>query len=76
MKWLWSLLPTLVSNSSIPAGAPQLAANAVVIAADDRGGGIAPGEIVVLYPSHAGPPTLAESPAIFPRSADDVVYIK
>jgi uncharacterized protein (TIGR03437 family) len=37
---------------------PELKATAIVSAADHRGGAISPGEIVVLYASHAGPPSL------------------
>lgn len=37
---------------------PELTATAIVSAADHRGGAISPGEIVVLYPSNAGPASL------------------
>src|ERR1700722_19188494 len=38
---------------------PELSARDVVNAADYKGGGVVPGEIVVLFPSNAGPPHLA-----------------
>ncbi len=37
---------------------PQLRASDIVNAADYRAGGVAPGEIVVVYPSNAGPPSI------------------
>jgi uncharacterized protein (TIGR03437 family) len=37
---------------------PELKATAIVNAADHRGGAISPGEIVVLWPSNAGPASL------------------
>jgi uncharacterized protein (TIGR03437 family) len=40
------------------AGGPELFARDVVNAADYSGGGVAPGEFVVLYPSNAGPPDM------------------
>jgi len=39
---------------------PEFLARDVVNAADYRGGGVAPGEIVVLFPSNAGSPEIAE----------------
>jgi uncharacterized protein (TIGR03437 family) len=54
---------------------PELTARNVVNAANLKAGGIAPGEIVVLFPSNAGPPHIAEWPTIFPRSAADLEYI-
>jgi uncharacterized protein (TIGR03437 family) len=59
-----------------PENPPQLSARTVVNAADYRGGGVAPGEIVVLFPANAGPLRLAEWPTIFPRTADDLAYIE
>jgi uncharacterized protein (TIGR03437 family) len=41
------------------ATAPELSARNVVNAADYRGGAVAPSEIVVLYPTNAGPPEMA-----------------
>ncbi len=41
------------------ADSPQLSARDVVNAADLSGGRVAPGEIVVLFPSNVGPPVLA-----------------
>ena len=41
------------------ADAPELSAHDIVNAADRSGGGVSPGEIVVLFPSNAGPPSLA-----------------
>jgi len=38
---------------------PELFARNVVNAADYRGGAVAPSEIVVLYPTNAGPPEMA-----------------
>lgn len=43
---------------------PSLFARDVVNAADHRSGGVAPGEIVVLYPSNAGPQQLVEWPPV------------
>ena len=40
------------------ANGPELSARDVVNAADYRGGGVAPNEIVVLYPANAGPPEM------------------
>jgi uncharacterized protein (TIGR03437 family) len=54
LSWL---LPFL-AQAQVPA--PELMAGRVVSAADYRGGGVAPGEIVVLFPSHAGPPDFAQ----------------
>src|ERR1700728_990150 len=39
---------------------PELSARDVLRAADRFSGGVAPGEIVVLFPSNAGPESLAE----------------
>ncbi len=55
---------------------PELTARNVVNAANFKSGGIAPGEIVVLFPSNAGPPNIAEWPTIFPRSAADLEYMR
>jgi uncharacterized protein (TIGR03437 family) len=41
------------------ASGPELFARDVVNGADYRGGGVAPGEYVILYPSNAGPPDMA-----------------
>lgn len=41
------------------ASGPELFARDVVNGADYSGGGVAPGEIVVLFPSNAGPPEMA-----------------
>lgn len=38
---------------------PELSARDVVNAADYSGGGVAPSEVVVLYPANAGPPAMA-----------------
>lgn len=61
---------------------PELFARDVVNAAGHRGGGVAPGEIVVMYPSNAGPSQLVEWPAggaggtrvLFDNIAAPVVY--
>ena len=37
---------------------PALLASRIVNAADHSGGRVSPGEIIILYPSHAGPPAL------------------
>ena len=41
---------------------PELFARDIVNAADHQGGGVAPGEIVILYPSNAGPERIVEWP--------------
>ena len=41
-----------------PGGGPELSAHSVVNAADYSSGGVAPGEIVVLFPSNTGPPDM------------------
>jgi uncharacterized protein (TIGR03437 family) len=41
-----------------PDNRPELLARDVVNAADYSGGGVAPGEVVVLFPSNAGPPDM------------------
>jgi uncharacterized protein (TIGR03437 family) len=55
---------------------PQLAAHAVIGAADRRPGAIAPGEIVTLFPDHAGPAEIAIWPNVFPRDPDDLRYMR
>jgi uncharacterized protein (TIGR03437 family) len=64
------------------AAGPELFARDVVNAADYSGGGVAPGEIVVMFPSNAGPSELVEWPAgskgatrvFFDNIAAPVVY--
>jgi uncharacterized protein (TIGR03437 family) len=49
----------------------------VVNSADGKGGGgVAPGEIVTLFPTNAGPPSLAAWPTIFPRTDSDLEYMR
>lgn len=55
--WLF-LCAVLKAASDGPAG-PALSAGGVVNAADHSGGRVAPGEIVVLFPSNVGPAVLA-----------------
>lgn len=52
MIWL------LLFLQQVQAAAPELLASNVVSAADYRGGGVAPGELILLYPSNAGPPEI------------------
>jgi uncharacterized protein (TIGR03437 family) len=61
---------------------PELFARDVVNAADYSGGGVVPGEIVVMFPSNAGPPEIAEWPTgstgstrvFFDNMAAPIVY--
>jgi uncharacterized protein (TIGR03437 family) len=53
--WMLCMWPVLRAASE----GPELSAGDVVNAADHSGGKVAPGEIVVLFPSHAGPEVLA-----------------
>lgn len=80
MTQLWCLLPMTAALALAfqdnPARSPQLSASAIVNGADYRAGGVVPGEIVVLFPTNAGPARLAEWPTVFPRSADDLAYIE
>jgi uncharacterized protein (TIGR03437 family) len=80
MTRLWCVLPLTATVALAfqhnPASPPQLSPRTVVNAGDYRGGGVAPGEIVVLFPANAGPARLAEWPTIFPRGADDIAYIE
>jgi len=48
---------------------PELLAADVVNAADYRGGGVAPSEVVVLFPSNAGPPEMASWGLDIPHKA-------
>jgi uncharacterized protein (TIGR03437 family) len=48
----------LLSAFSLAADDPHLDAASIVSAADHRGGKVSPGEIIVLYPSNAGPDVL------------------
>jgi uncharacterized protein (TIGR03437 family) len=50
--------PVTPPVSPPPVATPTLTANAVVNGASFQGGGVAPGEIVTLYPQNAGPDTL------------------
>jgi uncharacterized protein (TIGR03437 family) len=80
------LLAAIAMLGAIPCGivlrsrwlhpGPELTPRNVVNAANFKSGGIAPGEIVVLFPSSAGPPKIAEWPTIFPRSASDLEYMR
>src|SRR5580698_5389878 len=51
------------------AGGPALSARDVINAADRSGGGVAPGEVVILHPSNAGPADIVQWQAAFPTSA-------
>jgi uncharacterized protein (TIGR03437 family) len=48
----------LLAGAIARAAAPELKPTAIVSAADHRGGSVSPGEILVLYPSNAGPAAL------------------
>jgi uncharacterized protein (TIGR03437 family) len=77
MRRLWFLLPiTTTVALAFQHSPPRLSASTVVNAADYRSDGVAPGEIVVLFSTNAGPARLAEWPTIFPRSAEDLAFIK
>jgi len=60
------VVPALFLSSSLSmtviraADRPELSARDIVRSADRMPGGVSPGEIVILFPSHAGPDTLAE----------------
>lgn len=51
MGVIFALLPARASG-------PEISADRVVNAADRRAGGVAPSEVVVLYPTNAGPPEM------------------
>src|SRR5580704_11200596 len=55
MRSFWFGLALAASVAAQQEAGPELAAGNVVNAADYRGGGVVPSEIVVLYPSNAGP---------------------
>src|SRR5689334_20582512 len=55
---LWLCLWMVLKGA---AAQPHLSARDIVNAAGRSAGGVAPGEIVVLFPSHAGPEVLAGS---------------
>jgi uncharacterized protein (TIGR03437 family) len=50
----------LVSHAALADGAPELSARDIVRSADHFAGGVSPGEIVLLFPSNAGPEILVE----------------
>ncbi len=54
-RWIVSLA---VAAVSFAADTPRLSPEAIVSAADHRGGRVSPGEIIVLYPENAGPEQL------------------
>ena len=57
----WIAIALLVPVIALASGEPSLDVSAVVSAADHKGGKVSPGEIVVLFPSSAGPEVLAGS---------------
>jgi len=59
--WIWMLCLTAVLTGA--SDGPALLGRDVVNAADHSGGKVAPGEIVVLFPSNAGPAILAGASA-------------
>jgi uncharacterized protein (TIGR03437 family) len=54
----YSFLALLLRGADHP---PELSARDIVRAADRHAGGVSPGEIVILFPSNAGPEILAAS---------------
>jgi uncharacterized protein (TIGR03437 family) len=59
-----------------PSPRPWLAARTIVNAADRRPGAIAPGEVLTIFGSNAGPAMLAAWPNIFPRNPEDFRYTR
>ena len=55
---VWLSLVLAAAAAAQQETGPELAAGNVVNAADYRGGGVAPSEILVLYPTNAGPPQI------------------
>jgi uncharacterized protein (TIGR03437 family) len=53
----WQAEPPAPPQNSVP---PELSARDILRSADHFSGGVSPGEIVLLFPSNAGPETLAE----------------
>jgi uncharacterized protein (TIGR03437 family) len=58
VPWLCSISFVVWPAIGQNAGNPNLSPTDVVSAADHRGGGVVPGEVIVLFPNNAGPPEM------------------
>jgi uncharacterized protein (TIGR03437 family) len=58
VRSVWLAIALAATCVAQDEASPELSAANIVSAADYRGGAVAPSEIVVLYPGHAGPPEM------------------